>query len=267
MWNMIDEESARYVETDRNPSDRDSRIAHEGRLLPGQRVLGRHPLVPTPLSAAVGPTWSRPHNPESDVEYDLKPRPGAPTRAPHGRAHGGGRRREDRGMRDTGRHDRSDTGTSARKGSVRAHPCFQNHHTGPHTRRGAGLRLRGPTLRSCVRGGLHTTCIVPSCHANSGESCDDMQAIMKLAHVTLARPKQHVESTRSPHTVPPRRAGRRPAGAHAPGLQPPPVPVIRNARSSFTPSHDSPKRPAVLDMLSGVGGVAAALVESCMCTY
>ena len=164
-------------------------------------------------------------------------------------------------MRDTSRHDRSDAGTSARKGSVPAHPCFQNHHTGPHTRRGAGLRLRGPTLRSCVRGGLHTTCIVPSCHANSGESCDDMQAIMKLAHVTLARPKQHVESTRSPHTVPPRRAGRRPAGAHAPGLLPPPVLVIHNVRSSFTPSHESPKGPAVLDLFSGVGGVVAALVE------
>jgi hypothetical protein len=140
----------RYVETDRNPSDRESRVAHEGWLLPGQRVLGRHPLVPTPLSAAVGPTWSRPRNPDPDVEYDLKPRPGASTRAPRGRAHGGGRRREDRGMRDTGRHDRSDAGTSARKGSVPAHPCFQNHHTGPHTRRGAGLRLREPTLRKAT---------------------------------------------------------------------------------------------------------------------
>ena len=50
----------RYVETERNPSDADSRLADAGLLLlPGQTVLGpgtgRH--RPTPLLAAVGPHW------------------------------------------------------------------------------------------------------------------------------------------------------------------------------------------------------------------
>ena len=59
----------RYVETERNPSDADSRLADAGLLLPGQTVLGpgsgRHRR--TLLAAAVGPHW-RP----------LAPRPAAP---------------------------------------------------------------------------------------------------------------------------------------------------------------------------------------------
>ena len=52
----------RYIETKRNPSDADSRIADRGGLAPGQIIVGDAPPKlrrPLPLSAAVAPTWRR----------------------------------------------------------------------------------------------------------------------------------------------------------------------------------------------------------------
>ena len=46
----------RYVETDRNISDGDSRLADRWALLPGQRLCGRQ-LEATSLAAAVPPEW------------------------------------------------------------------------------------------------------------------------------------------------------------------------------------------------------------------
>ena len=60
----------RYIETDRNVSDSDSRLADRWALLPGQRISGKQ-LQAAPLAAAVPPEWLE-NNAEIIDEYNLR---------------------------------------------------------------------------------------------------------------------------------------------------------------------------------------------------